>query len=140
MAKNLMTEILKVLGVEYGEIFKLREVDAETCENFKFKFVEEFGLVKVADDKFDLANDYLLALLQGNFEIIKLPWEPKYGELYYYPDVKDISVNNNVWEGYSSEYALKKCGVLYKTFEEAKAHFASDYEKLTGKKLEAGND
>lgn len=133
MAKNLMTEILKMLGVEYGEIFKLREVDAETCENFKFKFVEEFGLVKVADDKFDLANDYLLALLQGNFEIIKLPWEPQEGDTYYCVNIFKKRIEAYQWIGFTGEYVLKLFGMVYRTKEEAKAHLAEDYENLTGK-------
>lgn len=135
MAKNLMPEIIKMIGVEYGEIFKLREVDAETCENFKFKFVEEFGLVKVADDKFDLANDYLLALLQGNFEIIKLPWEPKEGEEYFALSAYYKSVEKKTWKGSTFGYAMKTLGMVYRTREEAEANFYKDYEKLTGKPL-----
>ena len=46
MAKNLIPEIMKMLGVEYGEEFKIRRPDYEVCENGIYAFFENEGLVK----------------------------------------------------------------------------------------------
>lgn len=66
----------------------------------------------------------------------KIPWEPKRGERYYFPSITDKCVVSNFWDGATMELALKAFGYMYRTREEAEAHLAGDYEKLTGKKLE----
>ena len=46
MAKNLIPEIMKMLGVEYGEEFKIRRPDYEVCEKGVYAFFENEGLMK----------------------------------------------------------------------------------------------
>lgn len=44
MSKNLMPEIVKILGVKMGEEFRLRVPDKEVCEPGIFAFIEDEGL------------------------------------------------------------------------------------------------
>ena len=66
----------------------------------------------------------------------KKPWVPKKDEQFYRPNILIEAVSNEKWCGSTLDYALKELGMVYRTREEAEAHFAEDYEKLTSKKLE----
>ena len=136
MTKNLMPEILKMLGVEYGEKFKLCHFESKVFQNGLFYFDNMEGLVQVTDgDVIDNVCDKLYDILIGYFEIVKLPWEPKEGEIYYYPAVYTREIHSVKWCGITADYTLKALGMVYRTQEEAQAHFAEDYERLTGKPL-----
>lgn len=138
MSNNLMPEIMKMLGVEYGEAFKIRRPDYEVCEKGIYAFFEGEGLMKknkqgVFDSNSSIEFEDLCL---GNYEIVKLPWEPIVGVAYFYVGVLSRDICASVWNGSSTDYALKALGVIYRTKAEAQAHFAEDYERLTGKRLE----
>lgn len=136
MNNNLMPEVAKLLGVEIGEKFSIQGLDRGP-ERFE-AMLTETGLVlpnfKALNDGGD--NTYLAELLKGNLEYEKLPWEPKEGERYCYPSFSAKNVDCTNWICCSFDYAMKSLGMVYRTCEEAQAHFAEDYERLTGKKLE----
>lgn len=136
MARNLMPEVYKLLGVERGETFKLHAMDCDVCENGLFAFTGYDELIKIfpAGDTED-ANNKLSDILTGYYEIVRLPWEPKEGDVYYYPAVYSRKALRVTWHFNTHDYAMKALGMVYRTREEAEAHFAEDYEKLTGKKL-----
>lgn len=132
MSKNLIPEISKLLGVEIGEKFIIENAE----HNLQVVLVAD-GLHVTKDDFLGRSNSKLLQnVLCGLFEVKKLPWEPREGERYYYPSVSAKNVDCTNWICCSFDYAMKALGMIYKTPEEAQAHFAEDYEKLTGKKLE----
>ena len=135
MAKNLMPEIIKMLGVEYGEKFKLRAEDSEICENALFYFDKDNGFIRMSDTKEEVYN-MLYDVVSGYYEIVKLPWEPKYKEDYYSPSISKRSVIELLWLDDTRDYAMKNLGMIYRTKAEAEKHLAEDYERLTGKKLE----
>lgn len=124
MAKNLMYEICKMLGVEIGEEFKIKGY-----EEWFYKFDNDRVLMfKHNDDvKMPVApvSVYVafLALLRGEREIIKLPWKPKKGETYYTFDLigNKWSTNSYWWGGFPDEYALLDKGWVYRTRAEAEA-------------------
>lgn len=124
MGKNLMPDVAKLLGVELGEEFIIENKD------HKQTFV-------LAMDGLHPGNGNLLSkVLQGLYELKKKPWEPKYKERYYRPNIIYKRVSDVLWRGSALDYALKELGMIYRTREEAQEHFAEDYERLTGKKLE----
>lgn len=138
MAKNLMQEIIKILGVEYGEAFKIRRPGYKVCENGVYAFFEGVGLMK-RNEQGEFDNNSSIEfedLCLDNYEVVKLPWEPKYGECYYCPSIRQRKVMKPMWVGDTRDYAMKAIDMVYRTQEEAEAHFAEDYERLTGKKLE----
>lgn len=123
MAKNLIPEICKMLGVELGEEFKIKGY-----EEWFYKFDNDRELMfKHNDDvKMPVApvSVYVafLALLRGECEIIKLPWKPKNGEEYYtfsFSAGKWI-VHLLWWVDSPNEYALLDKGWVYRTEAEAK--------------------
>ena len=135
MGKNLMPEILKMLGVEYGEKFKLRAEDSEICENALFYFDKDNGFIRMSDTKEEVYN-MLYDVVSGYYEIVKLPWEPRYGDIYYIVDARVCRVDSYSWGNTTFDLAVKSLGIIYRTKEEAEAHLAEDYERLTGNKLE----
>ena len=124
MAKNLIPEICKMLGVELGEEFKIKGY-----EEWFYKFDNDRVLMfKHNDDvKMPVApvSVYVafLALLRGECEIIKLPWKPKKGECYYtFVLMGDKwGVGSLHWRRIPNEYAMLGKGWIYRTCEEAQA-------------------
>lgn len=119
MAKNLIPEIAKMLGVEIGEEFKIRG-DDRTC------FIDLDGLhldYHVADDE---DNAMLHDILCGDTEIIKMPWKPNEGQTVYsfYSVGLDgvLKVVDFIWVNDIITFqALVKAGWVYKTRAEAEA-------------------
>lgn len=120
MAKNLIPEIAKMLGVELGEEFKIKGYDGLT-----YKLTDN-GLELTAVDGqktkwFD--HGALNSLLKGKMEIVKLPWKPKDGDEYYsfWRCQGQWCVDQQKWTRHPFELALLEKGWIYRTKEEAEA-------------------
>jgi hypothetical protein len=136
MAKNLISEIAKLLGVELGEEFIIENKDR------KETVVLAMDGLHVIQPNDVLSPDHgklLSKMLQGVYEVKKLPWEPKQGEEYWTIHF-GTTVKSHVicypWIGDKPDFANLRLNMIYRTREEAEAHLAEDYERLTGKKLE----
>lgn len=126
MAKNLIPEIAHMLGVELGEEFKIKGY-----EEWFYKFDNDRVLMfKHNDDvKMPVApvSVYVafLALLRGECEIIKLPWKPMQGDVYYTFICDRIGRTCTLvsyrWDGCVIDIALLKVGWVYRTRAEAAA-------------------
>ena len=131
MAKNLMADVAKMLGVELEEEFtvpnKVATLKISANNGLMCKFKD--------NENWEYCALYLQELLMGDMEIVKLPWKPKKDENYYYPNISLKKTSRDVWFDTTFDYAIYNLGVCYKTKEEAEAHFAEDYKKLTGKEL-----
>ena len=123
MAKNLIPEIAKLLGVEVGEEFKIKGEDELT-----YRF-DSYGLKLTHDSGIELAqisaNVAFVDLVNGKCEIVKLPWKPKQDETFY---TFGIHATENKWVVVSVKWwdnvknlALYKIGWVFRTKEEAKA-------------------
>lgn len=78
MAKNYMADVANMLGVELGEEFKIDSSDTI------FKFYKN-GLCFQCGGAWLRADSNLIDLIKGDSKIVKLPWQPKYNEIYYRP-------------------------------------------------------
>jgi hypothetical protein len=121
MAKNLIPEIARMLGVELGEKFEIKG-----SKGLVYKFVDDELIVNSTDDKGIsglTANMTLVSLLKGKREIIKLPWKPKKGETYYTFELLGDKwvVRSSRWGGFPNEYALLDKGWVYRSQAEAEA-------------------
>ena len=118
MAKNLIPEICKMLGVEIGEEFKVKG------REYIFHFVDH-GLIAYRTDGSVLPYENCLAhflwLINGEEEIVKLPWKPKKGDAYYTFEVfrGKWVVRSVWWTGEPCNYALLDKGWVFRTKEEA---------------------
>jgi hypothetical protein len=120
MAKNLIPEIAKMLGVELGEEFKIKG-----REGAIYKFIVD-GLLVSDDDAekvYTTAHMPLVGLVRGDIEIVKLPWKPRKGDVYYSFALLGDKwvVRSSWWGGFPNEYALLDKGWVYRTCEKAEA-------------------
>lgn len=135
MNKNYMSEVAKVLGVQLYERFIIKNKDSQETV-----LLGENGFYIVGSNNALGQGDCELfsKVLQGHYEIIKLPWTPKYNEPYwtmiFYSDGKPFT-RRFVWSGHIEDLSKKALGMVYRTREEAEANLSKDYERLTGKKL-----
>ena len=132
MAKNLIPEIAKMLGVEVGEEFIIANADRKETVVIA---MDGFHVIQPNDILGPDHGKLLSKVLQGLYEVKKKPWVPKKGERYYIPSVSSQCVQKYFWHEYTLDFAMKALGMIYRTKEEAEAHFAEDYERLTGKPL-----
>lgn len=127
MAKNLVPEIIKMLGVNLGEEFII-----EGKPNYVLFHFEENG-VKVRNARredvfFDKADAAILQdLILGRRELIKIPWQPKLNEKYWtfktfkYTEssIPVLCITFNYYENCFSDIALLQTGWVYQTEKEA---------------------
>lgn len=129
MAKNLIPEIARMLGVELNEEFKIKG-----REGVIYKFIVD-GLIVSDDDVekvYTTANMPLIGLVRGDIEIVKLPWKPKKGDVYStFGRLGDKWVVRSLWwGGFPEEYALLDKGWVYRSEKEAQAALPSVAKEL----------
>ena len=121
---NHMKQVVKMLGVELGERFKVMCQGAISSSEF---CITENGLYEKFRDQSSINSPVLKKLLIGDAEIVKIPWKPKDGEKVWLfswmlEDVESYSIDIDAVE----DLALYKLGKLYYTREEAEAHAEED--------------
>lgn len=124
---NYMKDVAKLLGVELYEEFMLT-TDKETLYR-----IAENNLELYVNGKWVCLPSVFESLLNGKYLIIKKPWKPKKGEMYYVP-----YMNNNYgfivdnWGNTVRERNQYKHGLICKTKEEAmgKTKFLLDVLKI----------
>lgn len=128
MTKNYMADIAKMLGVELGEEFKI------DSSNLIYKFFEN-GLYYRSLEGWLPAKYQFLDLIRGNVEIVKLPWKPKVGDMYYRPRDYHTAFSEAVtdfWRDTVNDFALKEAGMIFKTKEECEAALPELRKKYLG--------
>ena len=126
MAKNYMADVAKMLGVELEEEFKLDGIET------KYKFTENGLYFYVSDRWWQCSNVLLPRILSGNVEIVKVPWQPKNGDRYYFPVDGFTITSCAIWCDSTLEYALKEAGMIFKTKEECEAALPELRKKYLG--------
>ena len=126
MAKNYMADMAKMLGVELEEEFKISN-DAHIYR------ITKYGVEYMLANKMWNRDTFtLLKLLNGEIEIIKLPWQPKTNEAYYRPSRKFFGVTSEVWTDNPYDYAFKEAGMIFRTAEECEAALPELRKKYLG--------
>ena len=137
MAKNYMSEITKMLGVEMKEEFYVKDF------NTVYRFTNE-GLEYQNDDKkwYRIASCLIEDLIKGECEIEKLPWKPKNGDTYCYVYWKlnlytkkwELNVSITTYDDNCPPHNLcVDVGNCFRTREEAEATKYEVFKRLTGK-------
>lgn len=129
MTKNYMADVAKRLGVELEEEFKL------TGYSGTFVLTNK-GLIWLAPDKQRSREVFALeGLLIGRNKLVRMPWQPKVGDVYYRPRDYHTAFSEAVtdfWRGTVNDFALKEAGFIFKTYEECEASLATLREKYLG--------
>lgn len=143
--KNLFHFIVKELGLEFGEEFRLKSGNLSYC-TYVFK---EDGLYNCTDTNI-VSQSLFNALLSGKVGIVAEPFCPKYGEVYFYVEwfVKCESgeietkgyespiINNAVWQNLEVDFAHKYVGNCFRSENRAEMEKYNVFKKLYGKSWE----
>ena len=141
---NLIPKICEMLEVEVGEEFKLKLTSGDIkSAKYRFRNIGD----QIIYEHTDFCGDWTMCsaeavglLVLGKHEIVKLPFEPKEGEIYWSVAWSEtphlIAVCNLHWHSNDKCYANKYAGNCFRTEAEAKKHKYEIYEKLTGRKWE----
>ena len=123
MAKNYMQDVAKMLGVELGEEFMIEDADGYLIDTDFYRITKVGCFYRASDNSKNngVGNGKLLGILQGQFKIRKLPWQPKTNEAYYRPAYKFFGVASEVWTDNPYDYAFKEAGMIFKTKKECEA-------------------
>ena len=120
---NKMMEVAKLLGVELGEVFsfKGRSGCYTYCSKTYLKFTESGLKESVNKTSWHSAAAWVWkGLITGALQIIKLPWEPSYGDTYYMPSVANSGKYLKLfWTGSKGDKSSYQQGLVYKTSREA---------------------
>lgn len=128
MVKNYMADIAKMLGVELEEEFKIDSSDTI------YKFYKN-GLCFQCGGAWLRADSNLIDLIKGDSKIVKLPWQPKVGDVYYRPRDYHTAFSEaatDFWRGTVNDFALKEAGMIFKTKEECEAALPELRKKYLG--------
>lgn len=125
MGKSLIPQIAEMLGVGFDEEFKIQDFRGNPVDSVTYKFDENTLLYKHQDTgKFYIASSgTLLSLLDGGYEIVKLPWKPKNGDKYWtfvttsFSEVWTVTSYN--WHDNYFDFLAFKAGYVYRSEEEA---------------------
>ena len=120
---NHMAEVAQMLGVELEEVFKVTDDDSGKYHNY-YRFTEKKG-IEVSEDNVkweaDTAGTLVLKwLLIGVARIIKLPWRPSRGDVYYMPSVTSIGKYIKLfWTCSRNDEDSYQQGLVFRTEKEA---------------------
>ena len=118
---NHMAEVAKMFGVELGESFKITSDTQGDYQNY-YRFTEN-NCLEMSDDGVEWGMTVTLTLrgiLMGDIRIVKLPWKPQKGEMYYFPDMGTSSLGSCLcWLGTETDKNLYDRGFVFQTIEEA---------------------
>ena len=126
MAKNYMTDVAKLLGVELEEEFKIK-----THGKTLYKLTER-GLKCLTTLNGWEENYIFVLLLCGKLEIEKLPRKPGYDETYYRPSEHFTNAVLTRWHDTPWDFAYQETGMLFRTAEECEAALPALKQKYLG--------
>ena len=128
MRKDLIKMVADKLGLAINEEFK---VDGSGV----YRFTEDGLEVKNFYSGEDWCKSSMLLNVIFESEITKVPFEPKYGDKYWTYTTPKFKIVECIWANSVFDFALLKCGGVFRTMEEADKNRPELYKKLTGKEL-----
>lgn len=117
---NYYKQIAEMLGVELNEEFKLKPSCLEKPWNCLYRFSKDGLENKYSDlswvkcEKGAIDN-----ILIGQTEVIKIPWKPKKGEVYWYYSEAFQHAFASEWIGSLCDLLYWKSGNFFKAKKEA---------------------
>lgn len=120
---NKMAEVAKLLGVELDEVFSFKGCSGcyTYCSKTYLKFTKSGLKESVNRTSWHSAAAWIWkGLITGALQIIKLSWEPSYGDTYYMPSVVNSGKYLKLfWTGSKGDKSSYQQGLVYKTSREA---------------------
>ena len=132
LKESKLNEALKVIGLEWGEKFKL-------AGRKGYYVVSAFGDIVESNNGVITFTDIELKALFHNPSIIEhLPYQPKRGDGYYTVDVSTFSTAFAIWQDKPIDFMRKESGCIFKTLSECSEYVKEFKEKCF--KGEINND
>ena len=130
MAENLTSVIREKVGLEYKEVFTLKGYDEE-----RFMFDNTSLLRYESDSKFWVMApcEVLAGIIYNKYQIVKLPFDPAFGDKYYTYSGWGFNVYQEVFTNLAANYAHKALGIAFRTEVEAIAARPAKFKELTGR-------
>ena len=122
---NKMKEVAQLLGVELGEKFKIAGINGVFNNTYA---IAESGLKDCINNA--LCPEILSYILVGTYEIIKIPFKPKYDEEYWYYSSYYNRTINCKWANTTGDYCYHKLGNCFRTEHEAETKGKEIMEKI----------
>lgn len=133
MAKNIMPDIAKLLGVELNEEFELRIANQPLIKctgTFCITDNNIVGRTKNGGVWQPWEKDSIYDLFNGTLEVIRKPFKPKGNEEYWTYSGVNWKVISCIWCNTAEDYALLKAGCVFRTKEEAEQNLPRKIQEL----------
>ena len=137
MAENKFKAVADLLEIPLDEEFRVSD-----NSDGVYKITEEEGLcfrMNSGTNWVTHCGGMLDNLLRGSRTIIRLPYRPKKGDLFWTYRFTEWVVSSSDWIGDPWDYALLGAGMIFRTQEEALAARAELYKKVTGKEYNSND-
>ena len=134
LEKDVAKLIMDAYGLQDGERFHIQyknNVVKECHYMFEDKTLKYQGVF--SNTPYDASHKTFEDIIYGRAEIIKIPWKPKLGECYwtyYVPDGSDWEASFSVWGDAVLDLCRYKCGIVFRTEEEALKNLESKKKEL----------
>ena len=127
---NKIMEVARLLGFEPFEEFEIKDYGV------RYRFADDEFQHELCGRWFLSEDDATLAMLiYGDLNIIRLPYQPKDGDVYWTYQGRLFIVDALPWTSTAFDYSRQAAGIVFRTKEEAEKHRAEIYKKFTGKEL-----
>ena len=133
MANHKYTEIAKMFGLELDEVFQIKGFKGE------FKFDPQGLVSKDSQGKWLFDSTILRRLLSGDLEVVRPPYRPQTGDLYWSYIYSGWVVAGSDWIDDAVDHARLEAGMVFRTQEEALDARAELYKKVTGKEYNSND-
>lgn len=135
---NYYKQIAEMLGVELEEEFKLKPSCLEKPWNCLYRFSTDGLENKYSDGVWVKCEKGAIdQILIGQTEVIKIPWKPKEGDIYWHYSEAWMGAISSKWAGECIDLIYWKVGNCFKNEEEGNAKgkelmeaLRKEYEKV----------
>ena len=129
---NLIPVIREALGLQEHEEFNLINPQRSVISR-AFRFTSNSLQIHYPQGWEEAHDMTLRALLRGDLKVVKLPFKPKEGELYYFISLDNGDAMGAYYHSDMSHHKLRvKSGNCYYTREEAEKHSDEWMSKIYG--------
>lgn len=128
---NLIPVIREALGLQEHEEFNLINPQRSVISR-AFRFTSNSLQIHYPQGWEEAHDMTLRALLRGDLKVVKLPFKPKEGELYYLVGFYGDVIGTRYTKWCQSDILNANSGNCYRTYEEAKEHVDEWMNKVYG--------
>lgn len=129
MENNFVLEVEALLGVKVGEVFEVKGLTVK----YRYYFDDELRVWSTVLNNISKTVS-IRNILNGEFKIIKLPFEPKQDEEYWYV-TSDGEADENVYTGSTLDKYCAISGNRFRTEDDATNNAPRIMKEVFGNEL-----